>query len=167
MPETIQKPHKLTRRELALLSWAKVSLSKKDIKFLLKQKTSQFALKSLFVCLNHNLKIEELAKIYDVCRETIRRKRRELKLAPYRHNKTPHIKLLRHSEQYKNWSKTVRERDNWTCQKCGKRGGEMHAHHIKRFNKNPKLRFDVSNGITLCNKCHCKLHKPDKYRKTG
>lgn len=62
--------------------------------------------------------------------------------------------LLRRLARYKNWRKAVFERDNYTCQECSKRGGKLHAHHIKSWEKYPELRFIVSNGITLCVPCH-------------
>jgi hypothetical protein len=68
-------------------------------------------------------------------------------------------KLLRESEQFEDWRKAVFQRDDWTCQKCGIRGGQLHPHHIKRFADYPELRFDVSNGLTLCEDCHRRLHK--------
>ena len=67
---------------------------------------------------------------------------------------TPKNLLIRTSEKYDIWRKKVFERDNYTCQKCEQKGGTLHAHHIKPFAKFPKLRFVVSNGITLCKKCH-------------
>lgn len=56
------------------------------------------------------------------------------------------------------WSRAVRKRDNYTCQKCGKRGGRLHAHHLKTWATHPELRNDVANGITLCVKCHHAAH---------
>ena len=70
------------------------------------------------------------------------------------------------SVQYKKWRQKVFERDDFTCQDCRARCGDgkaiyVTAHHIKSFYKHPKLRFNVDNGITLCEICHCRI---DKYR---
>lgn len=58
-----------------------------------------------------------------------------------------------YSLKYKNWRRKVFERDSFTCQGCGGRG-YVTAHHIKSFAHYPKLRFEVKNGLTLCEFCH-------------
>ena len=69
---------------------------------------------------------------------------------------------VRESSPYKMWRTRVFERDKYTCQHCGKVGGELNAHHVKPFSVYPELRFDVDNGITLCRKCHIELHKTER-----
>ena len=69
---------------------------------------------------------------------------------------------IRNSFKYIEWRKKVFERDNYTCQICGKVGRELNAHHIKFFSKYKELRTELSNGITLCKKCHVKYHKNNK-----
>ncbi len=61
-----------------------------------------------------------------------------------------------YSTEYKEWRKAVFERDNYVCQKCGLRGNKVFltAHHIKSFAKFPALRYNVNNGLTLCEDCH-------------
>lgn len=58
------------------------------------------------------------------------------------------------SYEYKSWRKAVYERDNYTCQCCGSKSKRINAHHIKNYATNPDLRYDVTNGITLCEECH-------------
>lgn len=72
------------------------------------------------------------------------------------------IQDYRQTKEYRDWRSMVFERDNFTCQICGKVGGSLNAHHIKKFNEYPKLRFEVSNGVTLCEKCHRELHKRER-----
>lgn len=73
-------------------------------------------------------------------------------------------KILYGSRFYKEWRKSVFERDNYTCQTCGEKGGYIEAHHLKEWCNYPELRFDVNNGIALCKKCHNKT-KNGKYTK--
>jgi 5-methylcytosine-specific restriction endonuclease McrA len=64
---------------------------------------------------------------------------------------------LRSSHQSREWSKEVRARDGHKCVECGATG-KLHAHHIKPWKNHPELRWDISNGATLCPPCHQKAH---------
>jgi 5-methylcytosine-specific restriction endonuclease McrA len=66
-------------------------------------------------------------------------------------------KRLRTSHQSKEWSTKVRERDGHKCTECGATG-RLHAHHVKPWKNHPELRWDISNGTTLCPPCHQKAH---------
>lgn len=61
-------------------------------------------------------------------------------------------------KEYKDWRTSVFERDGYTCAKCGQVGYNLQAHHVKSYARNPELRLDVDNGITLCDECHKKFH---------
>lgn len=61
---------------------------------------------------------------------------------------------------HKAWAVAVISRDNATCQRCGVSGVELHAHHIKPYQDFPELRWDISNGLTLCYRCHWAVHHP-------
>lgn len=65
----------------------------------------------------------------------------------------------RATTEYKEWRRAVFTRDDWTCQLCGKRGGRLQAHHIKKWSEFPELRYEVSNGTTLCESCHRTVHR--------
>jgi len=81
-------------------------------------------------------------------------------------------KRIRKGVEWATWRNAVFVRDNYTCQKCGARNGNgrnvvLHPHHLKQYAFYPELRFEVTNGITLCKECHLKQpHKrPTPYPK--
>lgn len=65
----------------------------------------------------------------------------------------------RNCAEYHEWRRNVFERDAFTCQICGQVGGKLNAHHIAPYAENVGLRYDVDNGITLCEKCHKEVHR--------
>ena len=63
---------------------------------------------------------------------------------------------------YKKWRISVFERDNYTCQECGRRNIEglnlyLEAHHKFSWKIFPEFRYKLWNGITLCRECHKKI----------
>jgi predicted RNA-binding Zn-ribbon protein involved in translation (DUF1610 family) len=65
---------------------------------------------------------------------------------------------LRQSAEGKAWSYDVLAKSNFTCEKCGMRGGKLHAHHKNAFAAFPDQRLDVENGACLCEECHDEFH---------
>jgi hypothetical protein len=59
----------------------------------------------------------------------------------------------------KEWRRAVFERDAFTCQCCGQWGGRLNAHHLDSYHWNEGWRHVVSNGVTLCTKCHNRFHR--------
>jgi hypothetical protein len=60
------------------------------------------------------------------------------------------------------FKRLIRERDNYTCQRCGKtqeqQGRTLHVHHRDR----DKFNNDPTNLITICSSCHVWIgHNPD------
>ena len=62
-------------------------------------------------------------------------------------------KQVRESLEYRLWRESVFKRDSWTCVLCAKKG-YVEADHIKPFCDYIELRFELSNGRTLCKECH-------------
>lgn len=50
------------------------------------------------------------------------------------------------------------ERDKYTCIICGCKSKKFNVHHLNSYNWYINGRFDISNGVTLCEKCHKKFH---------
>lgn len=93
---------------------------------------------------------------------------------------TPLTICIRTLSEMKQWRKKIFQRDDYTCQDCGKKGGILNAHHRKRFNIilkeflkeynqfspiedketlvrlaiNYKPFWELNNGQTLCEDCH-------------
>jgi hypothetical protein len=63
----------------------------------------------------------------------------------------------RNMPEYMEWRKAVFARDNYVCQECGS-NKHIQAHHVLGWQNHPTLRFDVTNGVTLCFDCHAQKH---------
>lgn len=74
----------------------------------------------------------------------------------------------RNNVAYKAWKLAVLERDGFKCVECGVEQGAickccgsrtlLHAHHVIPFSEDQKLRYKVSNGRSLCGRCHWQSH---------
>ena len=67
--------------------------------------------------------------------------------------------LIRKSTEYILWRRSCLERDNFTCQKTGQRGGKLVVHHINNFAEKKELRLAIDNGITLSVESHREFHR--------
>lgn len=76
--------------------------------------------------------------------------------------------MIDYKEQQKDqrWaarSREIMERDNFTCQLCGKKNLKLNVHHIK-YNKNLNYwEYPDELLLTVCEVCHAKIH--GKYTK--
>lgn len=63
------------------------------------------------------------------------------------------------------WVIACCERDDYTCQRCGRRADTkddmVHVHHKAPFAEYPEQRSAVQNGICLCSVCHWWIHSND------
>lgn len=96
----------------------------------------------------------------DECRQRVSDARRGQFIGPDNPNWRGGIQL-KHPERNrypaKMWVKAVKDRDGWKCIECSATS-QLHAHHIKRWKDYPELRYEVSNGVTLCHNCHELAH---------
>ena len=88
----------------------------------------------------------------------------------YNPNLTDEERLLnesRHSDpKYRKWFRRVFKRDNYTCKCCGKSSRDrvtLNAHHLDGFGWCEEKRYDLENGITLCERCHKDFHSMHGY----
>ncbi len=92
---------------------------------------------------------------------------REAKLGnggPHHWNWKHGIKEQRPQGRRQQWRNAVMARDHYACQNCGLRGSKeqmanFHAHHIKPWLAFPELRYELSNGLLLCEPCHWIEHR--------
>lgn len=73
-------------------------------------------------------------------------------------------KSARKKELHKLWAEHCKERDNGSCQWCGKRPKPqgLHAHHVVSVGISGNAgRFEIENSMALCMKCHIYRLKDD------
>lgn len=66
------------------------------------------------------------------------------------------------------WKAQVNDRDDYSCVMC-KSEKDIEVHHIIPVRKiiEQKDLFDIKNGVTLCHKCHMKIHMhEDEYEES-
>lgn len=63
------------------------------------------------------------------------------------------------AHRLKRWTEMVKERAEFKCEMAGPDcAGELHAHHIIPKHLDPNRKYDVENGICLCEAHHKKIH---------
>ena len=60
--------------------------------------------------------------------------------------------------KYIEFIRKVLARDNYTCQCCGQKYGDLEVHHLNGYNWYKEGRIDETNAITLCHNCHTNFH---------
>jgi len=128
-------------------------------------------------------RVEDIADIYhcsihpinDILKKyKVKRKQSESLKGRLVGNKNPNWKggITKYDEYTKNikgfkyrmraWSGKILERDDFSCKMCG--GDEkLEAHHIIPVRElNPVDLFNINNGITICRRCHMKIHLREK-----
>lgn len=61
----------------------------------------------------------------------------------------------RGGQLHRGWSNLVKKRDGWKCKINNKDcNGNLEAHHILSWREYPELRYEINNGITLCQTHH-------------
>lgn len=62
------------------------------------------------------------------------------------------------------WSRGVHEKNKFKCVVCGTNKA-IEAHHLESWDTAKELRFEITNGITICRKHHSDFHKEYGYGK--
>lgn len=68
---------------------------------------------------------------------------------------------LRKTSEYNEWRLKVYWKYKFVCDCCNSKRSKnikMNAHHLNSFQLNKEQRYDVNNGVCLCEKCHWKFH---------
>jgi len=77
---------------------------------------------------------------------------------------SPERQKLYARSMWKAIRKAVFSRDNFSCRRCGEKPvghKQLHTHHLRAWARDPALRFDVDNIITLCRGCHEWIHSKE------
>lgn len=64
---------------------------------------------------------------------------------------------------YADWRKKIFQRDKKCMMPGCNSKKRLQAHHIKRWADASSLRYDLSNGITLCKYCHDSIKNKESY----
>jgi hypothetical protein len=78
----------------------------------------------------------------------------------FKHEKiSPENVTIRNSQQYRDWRNAIFAKYDYRCGLCSVRTKNLNAHHLDSFHAFPEKRFDLNNGICLCNEHHRDFHR--------
>lgn len=78
--------------------------------------------------------------------------------ANFQNHKALENQKMRGSKEYHRWQRAIYKIFDKTCANCGS-VDRVVAHHIIGVHDDVTLRFEIDNGVCLCNKCHKLIHK--------
>ena len=120
----------------------------------------------VYLYLEKNLSMNKIAKLLNVSTSTVSRKLNSLNIklkSPSERIKGSNNSQWKNKKsdanKHKNWREFVLERDEYTCQACKSNKKKLNVHHIFNKAKYPELKYNISNGITLCEECHLQHFK--------
>ena len=72
--------------------------------------------------------------------------------------KTRETQIARGSPEYIEWRTTIFKSAGFKCSICGIKERTNVVHHLDGFNKFPEKRYNLDNGVVLCDKHHMSFH---------
>jgi hypothetical protein len=75
------------------------------------------------------------------------------RIKSYKGGITPLHTRIRHCEKGAMWRRACMERDDYTCQKTGQRGGKLEVHHVKRFSEILEEFLSLNSDLDPVNDC--------------
>lgn len=84
----------------------------------------------------------------------------------YRYNKNlsdeDRFKDRDSKKEYRDWRSAVYEKYDFSCDICknkSSKNNKIVAHHLESYDINEDLRYELQNGVALCERCHVGFHK--------
>lgn len=101
-------------------------------------------------CIDCNIKLGSYSKRCKICAGKLRRAENNINWKGGLRGQN-YLERRRFRNQMQ---KQIFERDNYTCQMCGVKGGALQVDHIQSWAEYVELRFSMDNCRTLCMECH-------------